>query len=118
MTEFRDQKRYDAHQEAMRNSRRAKQRASARAQQRRRRMIAVAILLLPVAIAAFAFTWSRSNPTPKKAKPQATSTTPRQSAAEQAVGGRVAMPDHIRGVHATSYAVATPSLFEPIMALA
>ncbi|MGI9187262.1 MAG: putative glycoside hydrolase [Gaiellales bacterium] len=118
MTEFRDQKRYDAHQEAMRNSRRAKQRASARAQQRRRRMIAVAILLLPVAIAAFAFTWSRSNPAPKKAKAAAATTTTRQSAAEQAVGGRVAMPDHIRGVHATSYAVATPSLFEPIMALA
>ena len=118
MTDFRDQKRYDAHQEAMRNSRRAKQRASARGQQRRRRMVAVAILLLPVAVAAFAFTWSRSNPAPKKAKPVAATTAPRQSAAEQAVGGRVAMPDHIRGVHATSYAVATPSLFEPIMALA
>ena len=118
MTEFRDQKRYDAHQEAMRNSRRAKQRASARAQQRRRRMIAVTVLLLPVAIAAFAFTWSRSSPAPKKAKPVATETTPRQSAAEQAVGGRIAMPDHIRGVHVTSYAAATSSLFEPIMALA
>lgn len=118
MTEFRDQKRYDAHQEAMRNSRRAKQRASARAQQRRRRMIAVTILLLPVAIAAFAFTWSRSNPAPKKPKAAPTTSTPRTSAAEQAVGGRVAMPDHVRGVHATSYAVASPSLFEPIMALA
>ena len=118
MTEFRDQKRYDAHQEAMRNSRRAKQRASARAQQRRRRMIAVTILLLPVAIAAFAFTWSRSSPAPKETKPVATTTTPRQSAAEQAVGGRIAMPDHVRGVHVTSYAAATPSLFEPIMALA
>ena len=118
MTEFRDQKRYDAHQEAMRNSRRAKQRASARAQQRRRRMIAVTILLLPVAIAAFAFTWSRSNPAPEKPKAAPTTSTPRTSAAEQAVGGRVAMPDHVRGVHATSSAVASPSLFEPIMALA
>lgn len=118
MTDFRDQKRYDAHQEAMRNSRRAKQRSSARAQQRRRRMIAVALLLLPVAVAAFAFTWSRSNPAPKKAKITAAVTTPKQSAAEQAVGGRVAMPDNVRGVHATSYAVATASMFEPIMALA
>mgnify|MGYP006278310835 CR=1 FL=1 len=118
MTDFRDQKRYDAHQEAMRNSRRAKQRSTARAQQRRRRMIAVAVLLLPVAIAAFAFTWSRSAPPSKPAQTVATSTTPRQSAAEQAVGGRVPMPDHVRGVHTTSYAVATPSLFEPIMALA
>jgi hypothetical protein len=102
----------------MRNSRRAKQRASARSQQRRRRMIAVTILLLPVAVAAFAFTWSRSSPAPKKTTPVATTTTPRQSAAEQAVGGRIAMPDHVRGVHVTSYAAATPSLFEPIMALA
>lgn len=115
MTDFRDQKRYDAHQEAMRNSRRAKQRTAARTQQRRRRMIAVALLLLPVAIAAFAFTWSRSNPPAKKAKAAPSSTTPSQSAAEQAVGGRVAMPDHIRGVHVTSYAVATPSLYEPII---
>lgn len=117
MTDFRDQKRYDAHQEAMRNSRRAKQRASARATQRKRRMVAVAILLLPVAIAAFAFTWSRDAGNPKKAVKQAT-TLPKQSAAEQAVGGHVAMPDHVRGVHVTSYAVATPGMFEPIMALA
>jgi hypothetical protein len=102
----------------MRNSRRAKQRSSARAQQRRRRMIAVTVLLLPVAIAAFAFTWNRSNPEPKPKPRTPPTTTPSQSAAEQAVGGRVAMPDHIRGVHVTSYAVASPSLFEPIMALA
>ncbi|MGI9117414.1 MAG: putative glycoside hydrolase [Gaiellales bacterium] len=118
MTDFRDQRRYDAHQEALRNSRRAKQRASARAQQRRRRMIAVAILLLPVAIAAFAFTWSQGGSGPRKARATTTTTTPRQSAAEQAVGGRVAMPENVRGVHVTSYAVATASLFEPIMALA
>lgn len=119
MSEFRDQQRYDAHQEAMRNSRRSKQRATARAQQRRRRVVAVSLLLVPVAIAAFAFTWNRSAPTPPAASTeQPTSSTPRESAAEQAVGGRVPMPDHVRGVHVTSYAVATPRLFEPIMALA
>ena len=117
MNDFRDQKRYDAHQEAMRNSRRAKQRASARATQRKRRMVLIAILLIPVAIAAFAFTWSRDGGTTKKAAKQAVA-LPKQSAAEQAVGGHVAMPDHVRGVHVTSYAVATPSMFEPIMALA
>ena len=88
MTEFRDQKRYDAHQEAMRNSRRAKQRAAVRTQQRKRRVIAVSILLLPVAIAAFAFTWSRSAPKPAPREVVASS-LPDQSAAEQAVGGRV-----------------------------
>ena len=119
MTDFRDQRRYDAHQEAMRNSRRAKQRAAARAQQRRRRVVAVSLLLLPVAIAAFAFTWERSAPAPRKAATtEPSATVPKQSAAEQAVGGRVPMPDHVRGVHVTSYAVATPELFEPIMALA
>lgn len=117
MNDFRDQKRYDAHQEAMRNSRRAKQRASARATQRKRRMVLIAILLIPVAIAAFAFTWSRDDGTTKKAAKQAV-TLPKQSAAEQAVGGHVAMPDHVRGVHVTSYAVATSGMFEPIMALA
>ncbi len=117
MTEFRDQQRYDAHQEAMRNSRRAKQRSAARATQRNRRMIAVAILLLPVAITAFAFTWSRAEDPIQQPKTPAT-TIPLQSAAEQAVGGRVAMPDHVRGVHVTSYAVATPSLYEPIIAMA
>lgn len=69
MNDFRDQKRYDAHQEAMRNSRRAKQRASARAIQRKRRMMVIAVLLLPVAIAAFAFTWSRGDETPKRLPP-------------------------------------------------
>ena len=117
MTDFRDQKRYDAHQEAMRNSRRAKQRAVARATQRKRRMVLVALLILPVAIAAFAFTWSRAGDGTKKPVTQAEA-LPEQSAADQAVGGRVAMPDHIRGVHVTSYAVATPGMFEPIMALA
>ena len=117
MNDFRDQKRYDAHQEAMRNSRRAKQRASARAIQRKRRMMLIAVLLLPVAIAAFAFTWSRSDESPKQAPP-VTEALPEQSAAEQSVGGRIAMPNHVRGVHVTSYAVAEPTMFEPIMALA
>lgn len=118
MDGFRDQQRYDAHQEAMRNSRRAKQRAEARSTQRRRRVIAVSILLLPVAIAAFAFTWSRSAPQPKPRAADPAATLPDQSAAEQAVGGRVPMPNHVRGVHVTSYAVATPDLYEPIIRLA
>ena len=117
MNDFRDQKRYDAHQEAMRNSRRAKQRASARAIQRKRRMILIAVLLLPVAIAAFAFTWSRTSESPKQAPP-VTEALPVQSAAEQSVGGRIAMPNHVRGVHVTSYGVAEPTMFEPIMELA
>lgn len=118
MTEFRDQQRYDAHQEALRNSRRAKQRAAVRTQQRKRRVVAVSILLLPVAIAAFAFTWSRSAPAPKPRQTEATAPITSQSEAEQAVGGRVPMPEHVRGVHVTSYGVATPQLFEPIIRLA
>ena len=116
MSDFRDQQRYDAHQEALRNSRRAKQRAAARATQRRRRMILVALLLLPVAVAAFAFTWSRSQPAPQPIADEPAA--PLTSQALAATGGRVAMPDHIRGVHVTSYAVATPSLWEPIISLA
>ncbi len=81
MNDFRDQRRYDAHQEAMRNSRRAKQRATARAIQRKRRMMLIVVLLLPVTIAAFAFTWSRSDETPKQAPP-VTEALPDQSAAE------------------------------------
>lgn len=116
MSDFRDQQRYDAHQEALRNSRRAKQRAAARATQRRRRVVLVALLLLPVAVAAFAFTWSRNAPTP--APVEAEPAAPLTSQALAATGGRVAMPDHIRGVHVTSYAVATPSLWEPIIRMA
>ncbi len=115
MSDFRDQQRFDAHQEALRNSRRAKQRSAARATQRRRRVVLVALLLLPVAVAAFAFTWSRSQPAPVpvETEPAATLT----SEALTATGGRVPMPEHIRGVHVTSYAVATPSLWEPIITL-
>jgi len=116
MGDFRDQQRYDAHQEALRNSRRAKQRAAARATQRKRRVVLVALLLLPVAVAALAFTWSREQaaPAPVEAEPA----KPLTSQALAATGGRVPMPDHIRGVHVTSYAVATPSLWEPIINLA
>ena len=117
MADFRDQQRFDAHQEALRNSRRAKQRAAARHAQRRRRMILVALLLLPVAVAAFAFTWSRAE-APPPAPEAVAQTVPETSQAVAATGGRVAMPDHIRGVHVTSYGVATPSLWEPILNLA
>ncbi|MFM7693052.1 MAG: putative glycoside hydrolase [Actinomycetota bacterium] len=116
MGDFRDQQRYDAHQEALRNSRRAKQRAAARTTQRKRRVVLVALLLLPVAVAAFAFTWSREQPAP--APVEAEPAKPLTSQALAATGGRVPMPDHIRGVHVTSYAVATPSLWEPIINLA
>ena len=117
LEDFRDQRRYDAHQEALRNSRRAKQRIAARSKQRKRRLTAALLLLAPVAVAAFAFTWSRDQTvTPKASKTKAAST--KQSAAATAVGGHIAMPDHIRGVHVTSYGVATPSLMDPIMALA
>ncbi|MFM9124826.1 MAG: putative glycoside hydrolase [Actinomycetota bacterium] len=115
MGDFRDQQRYDAHQEALRNSRRAKQRAAARTTQRKRRVVLVALLLLPVAVAAFAFTWSREQPAP--APVEAEPAKPLTSQALAATGGRVPMPDHIRGVHVTSYAVATPSLWEPIINL-
>ena len=117
MDDFREHQRYDAHQEALRNSRRSQQRTIARQRQRRRRVVAISILLLPVAIAAFAFTWGNDGP-PSPVTKAALPTTPTQPETVTAVGGRIAMPEHIRGVHVTSYAVAEPSLFEPIMALA
>jgi hypothetical protein len=122
MQDFRDQQRYDAHQEALRNARRAKQRSNARRHLRRRRLIALGVLLVPIAVAVFAFTWGST----ETAAPDATTSTPEGtaptaadvSAAERATGGRVAPPDLMRGVHLTSYAIAEPSLFDPVLAIA
>lgn len=120
MADFKDQKRWDAHQEALRNSRRAKQRAQVRATQRRRRIVAVSLLIVPVAIAAFAFTWNQQAepPAPTTAAATEAGASATTSQSEAAVGGRVAMPEHVRGVHMTSYAVATPSLWDPVIAMA
>ncbi len=76
------------------------------------------MLILPVAVAAFAFTWSRTDDKAAAPTTAATTVPAKQPEAVAAVGGHVPMPDHVRGVHVTSYAVATPSLFEPIMELA
>lgn len=121
MQDFRDQKRFDAHQEALRNARRAKQRSEARRQLRRRRLVALAVLLVPIAVAVFAFTWERpttTDPAPTTVAEAVTAEAPTMSAAERSIGGRVAMPDEVRGVHMTSYAIAEPSLMEPVMAYA
>lgn len=121
MQDFHDQQRYDAHQEALRNARRAKQRSQARRHLRRRRLVALSVLLIPIAVAVFAFTWgSPQTTTPASTTVAASeaSTTVDVSAAERAIGGRVDPPEQMRGVHLTSYAIAEPSLYDPIMAIA